>query len=172
MMVGAVIAIVSFVVSLAVIGPSGRFAAGLAVGIVSGAVCVFLIEFCLVLAIERRKVVFSSVGFVLRAAIFAGVFYAALRFGGYEGGAGCAIAFLASYAGAAISPKLWPLFTRNKGENEPAGSAYIYEDYLRDAEGHRRYVFIKNHDTVKYLHGRRFVTHRAFHTLKEVGRDA
>jgi hypothetical protein len=170
-LVGAIISAVALAASFPVIGPSARFAAGLAAGIVSGSLCVFLIGYFLNLAADKRKALFSSVGFFIRIIIFAGVFYAALRFGGYEGAAGQAIAFLAPYVGVSLTPLLLKLYKRIKGD----GSSYLEEQTepytympLRDSAGRRRHVFIKNFDTVRYYGGRRYVTHRSFRRLKEM----
>jgi hypothetical protein len=130
---------------------------------------------CLDLAANRRKAAFPFVGFILRMAIFGGVFYAALRFGGYEAGAGCAIAFLAPYAGVSFSPYLEKLAERltgaSPGAKMPAESASSrrYEDCLRDASGRRRYVLIRTHDMIRYSSGRRYVTHRSFRKLRPAG---
>jgi len=165
---GAIISVAALAASLPFIGISANFAAGLAAGIVSGSLCVFLIGYFINLAVERRRAVLSSFGFVTRIVIFGGIFYASLRFGGYEAGAGCAIAFLAPYMGVVLTPSLRKLYGKARHLTDAEPAAYIYEDCLRDSAGQRRYVLVKNFEMVKYRGGRRFVTHRSFRRVKEV----
>jgi hypothetical protein len=155
---GVAISAIAMAASLPIIGVSAYFAVGLAAGMVSGTLCVFLIGYFISLALDRRRALLSSVGFITRIVIFSGVFYAALRFGGYETGAGYAIAFLAPYVGVALTRHLPSRKT----------DVYIYEDCLRNSAGQRRHVLVKNFEMVKYCGGRRFVTHRSFRKVKEV----
>jgi hypothetical protein len=163
---GMVISAVALAASLPVIGASARFASGLAAGIVCGSLCIFLMGYFLNLAIGGRAALLSSAGFFIRIIIFAGGFYLALRFGGYEGAAGFAIAYLAPYAGVALTPALRKLYTKIRHENADE-KAYIIEDSLRGSPD-RRYVLVKSFDTVLYYGGRRYVTHRGFRRVAEV----
>ncbi|MDR2610877.1 MAG: hypothetical protein LBC58_05420 [Clostridiales Family XIII bacterium] len=164
---GAAITALALLLSLPLIGSSAYFAAGLAAGIAGGALCVFLMKQFLELAASRRKAALSFVGFILRAAIFGGVFYSSLYFGGYVAGCGCAIAFVAPYAGAATSPYLQRLAAKVAGIPQPPRA--VYAECFRDEAGRRRHVFIKNFDMVSYHGGRKYITHRSFRRFGTAG---
>jgi hypothetical protein len=112
--------------------------------------------------------------------IYGGSFVIALMTMGETAGLGTALGFVTTYAAVfylnGLKPQIVKIvksFAPNADSSSDADFAdleYIYESATRDADGKRRYIFIKSFAMTKYRGGKTYVTHRQFRRLKEIGR--
>jgi hypothetical protein len=175
--VGAAIIVIVAIVSLFIFGAKFDLLIGLPIGLFVGYISLWLMETFIRLATEKKKSILTVLGMLLRLVLFVAIFLPALLFRGYYAAGGVAVGFVASYFGLALGIKLLPHFKKLFGEDKnikgkfldsELGPKYEKTESLINSQGNRKYAMIKSFETDKYLHGRRYVTHRRFITYKKV----
>jgi hypothetical protein len=175
--VGAAIIVIVAIVSLFVFGAKFDLLIGLPIGLFVGYISLWILETFIRLATEKKKSILTVLGMLLRLVLFVAIFLPALLFRGYFAAGGIAVGFIAAYFGLALGIKVLPRFKKLFGEDEnikgkfldsELGPKYEKTESLISSHANRKYAMIKSFSMEKYLHGKKYMTHRRFITYKKV----
>jgi hypothetical protein len=160
------------VVSLFFLGLNPGFSVGLLLGTAASILNFFIMSFAAerVLSTGRNGATFS--GFFLRLAVYGGAFYLSAVRISLIAGLGTGLGFLTAIIAVLYLNGLSPILRARRGGKATERGAAEYEEALYDADGNRRYVFVKTFTTTRYVNGRTFVTHKRFRRLRnQAGHD-
>ncbi|MDR1027835.1 MAG: hypothetical protein LBL63_00265 [Clostridiales Family XIII bacterium] len=170
------------VVSLPVLGVNLAFIGGLVFGAAVSALNIVLLAFFTERSLSQGKRSVAVSGFVLRMLIYGIAFVLSLTAPGRAASVGTAVGFVTTHAALFYLNGVRPWILKKirsiarGADAAPTGDAppleYIYERETRDADGKRRYIFVKSFSMTKYHGERTYVTYRQFKRLKEIrGRE-
>jgi hypothetical protein len=166
-------------ISLLVLGVNLPFVGGLILGTAVSILNISFLTIFTVRALSCGRSAITVIGFVLRVLIYGVSFGFSLLAMGNMAALGTACGFVMAYAALfylnGVKPRLFAGSVRRKItkktlETQPAcaGFDYVYANAIRDADGKRRYVLVKNFSMTKYRGGKTYVTYKQFRKLKEV----
>ncbi|MDR1953854.1 MAG: hypothetical protein LBQ21_05185 [Clostridiales Family XIII bacterium] len=167
------------ILSLPVLGVNLPFVGGLILGTAVSILNISFLASFTVRALSCGRSSVTVVGFAFRTLIYGVSFGFSLIVMGNTAALGTAIGFVMAYAAlfylCGVKPRLFAERARRKNaiktlatQPASAGFDYLYENAIRNADGKRRYVLVKNFSMTKYRGGTTYVTHKQFRKLKEI----
>jgi hypothetical protein len=175
---GMGVMVICGIISLPISGFNLSLIGGLVLGAAVSSLNIFLLGFFTERALTRGQGFLGTIGFILRMLIYGGAFAVSLTMMGTVAAIGTAIGFMTAYAAlfylSGVRPWLLKKIRQSAvragkvPQEEAPVLEYVYETAIRDANGKRRYMFVKSFSMSAYRGGRTYITYRQFKRLKEI----